>query len=334
MANPTAPQHSNNTSQIILQQNSTVTITVWKGTTGCGHGGIYLVDPDLVINTVSKRPESKILGWDLLFADYATGKQSLTIGPYSKGTALRFGVGVKTPKCSINFTQDSGNRGKITSYGNRWTIDWEDSPQYKDGKNWNDIHMEIIAHPTATSIETNVVAQQAFNSNPVYGKPWPANKNYPLTAGPNQGHHGNIYAFDYGMAQGTELDAVERGQVLWVEDSFGSGSCSLTNLNRVNVVVIQTEEGVNVNYLHIKKGSAAVKVGELVQKGQKIAEAGNSGMVCTKSGGDGSHLHIEWVHHCKDIDELKNLRKSIPVGKPTFAWSCPNFTADAGFNRG
>ena len=106
--------------------------------------------------------------------------------------------------------------------------------------------------------------------------------------------------------------------------------------SRTNVVVIQTETGVNLTYVHLDKGSvslAGIKVGTIVKQGQWIGNAGNSGFVCSDTG-NGSHLHFEWQHNCYDLTSAikrRGLKGSRP-GEPTFAWSCPGFPPDAPFN--
>lgn len=111
--------------------------------------------------------------------------------------------------------------------------------------------------------------------------------------------------------------APEKRLVLWVEDSFGEGGCNERFGKKANVVVLQTTLGTQITFVHLKQGSAKVKVGDVVEQGQELAVSGDSGFSC------GEHLHFEFQKACRDLKQAKQLRTQFTPGKPTLAWSCP-----------
>lgn len=329
--------------KIILDQTSTVTITAWSGSAMCRSGQVLLISPDF--KEVYTSPDLKITPtpdkrklWETatpivgttLITDYNDAKQKRTIGPYEKGTEIILGF---RPGgfCYGTYLSTDSSHAKITrnGSGNTYTIGVED---YKD-RDFNDFYVEVAITPLGNQTIDQITAVQAFDSEPIYKLPWPDGVKHKLTQVPGRGEHKGNLAYDFDMRD--TVTASEKGIVIWTEDNFGPGSCSIYSLSSVNVVVIQTEEGVNQTYLHLSQDSvkeAKIQVGDSVKQGQIIGRAGNSGYICSDSG-NGSHLHIEWQHNCLDVTQAK-IRREVPkssVGKPTLAWSCTNFPPDAPF---
>jgi murein DD-endopeptidase MepM/ murein hydrolase activator NlpD len=95
---------------------------------------------------------------------------------------------------------------------------------------------------------------------------------------------------------GTKLIAVADGVVSYVFDGVsenvpyvGPKRETLTRKNFAgNVVILDIGNGIYAVYAHIKKDSIRVKVGDKVEKGQILAELGNTG----NSGGPHLHFHV------------------------------------------
>jgi len=329
--------------KLVLTERSTVTITAWLGTASCRQGQITLVSPDLKLKYSSPLNEyfknlltqkkALVSKHPILIYNYGSGRSSVEIGPYPAGTEIILGTQTESFCKTSRVSTDKRYTHTRHNGGNSWTIAWED---YSDG-DVDDLYTEITVNPVAKdSIETDIISAKAFAENPTYRLPYPAGVAHKFTTMPGIGEHKLIRAFDIDMKISDKIVASEMGQVLWIEDSFDSGSCSSSLRNRANVVVIQTETGVNVTYAHLDKGSvqlSGIKVGDIVKQGQWIGNAGNSGFVCSDTG-TGSHLHFEWQHNCYDLTSAitrRSLNGSKP-GEPTFGWSCTNFPADAPFN--
>lgn len=71
-----------------------------------------------------------------------------------------------------------------------------------------------------------------------------------------------------------------------IQDKFERGG-SNTDPNEVNYVLIDHRDGTSALYLHLKKGSIAVKENNEVARGQAIGLADSSGRVT------GAHLHFQ-----------------------------------------
>lgn len=70
--------------------------------------------------------------------------------------------------------------------------------------------------------------------------------------------------------------AAERGIVIFAGYNRGYG----------NTVMIKHNEEITTLYAHIREGGIKVKVGQVVDRGQKIAEVGSTGR------STGNHLHF------------------------------------------
>ncbi len=332
------PTTSTVSGKLILGKESTVVLRTWPGKAICKQGQLVLVSPELklIYSSPSNKPKDKgkTPGTEknaeqILLHNYGAGIQNVEIGPYPAGTEII--LGISTPGfCKTSRVSTNPSHARIRHNGGEsWTISWED---YTD-RDFNDVYTEVTFVPTNTDqLGNRIIGKRAFAEEPVYKLPWPAGISHKFTVLPGVGEHKTTRAYDIDMTKGDTIVASEMGMVLWIEDSFGAGSCSSNLRDQTNVIVIQTSKDVNLTYVHLLQDSALVKVGDIVQQGQPIAQAGNSGFVCSSTG-DGSHLHIEWQHQCYSLEQAQKRRelKESKVGVPTFAWSCPNFPPDALF---
>ena len=121
---------------------------------------------------------------------------------------------------------------------------------------------------------------------------------FPLRGGPflcSQGfggcfthfYPGTQHAIDFECAVGTEVLAVGSGVVLEARDSNKESGIDVANLFRWNSVMLQLDDGVFVEYVHIQHGSCKVKEGDRVVAGQVLCESGDVGFCPTP------HLHLQ-----------------------------------------
>lgn len=86
---------------------------------------------------------------------------------------------------------------------------------------------------------------------------------------------------DFANKSGTPIPAFSDGVITGVGGKKdGSG----------NVVMLKDKKGNVHQYGHLQK--AAVKIGQMVRRGQRIASMGDSGNSYSPTGGDASHLDI------------------------------------------
>jgi murein DD-endopeptidase MepM/ murein hydrolase activator NlpD len=113
-------------------------------------------------------------------------------------------------------------------------------------------------------------------ANSPYYLPWPAGITWRCVQG-NRGvvsHRGfEEFSYDFAMPVGSDVCAARAGKVSWVVDSHVGNGIRAPN----NAIAIQHDDGTEAWYLHIKQHGAAVKRGDLVQRGQRIAASGNVG---------------------------------------------------------
>lgn len=123
----------------------------------------------------------------------------------------------------------------------------------------------------------------------LYRLPYDASSSFPVIQGygAKLSHRGaERYTVDFGMPIGTRVYAARDGIVVLVEDSHAAG-CAREDCGRfANFVVVLHGDGTTGEYFHLDRGSAAVRVGELVARGQLLAHSGNTGFSTAP------HLHF------------------------------------------
>ena len=102
-------------------------------------------------------------------------------------------------------------------------------------------------------------------------------------------HHfaGNFHAVDFRCAVGEPVVACADGVVLDVSDANTVSGIHVSNLFKWNSVLVGLADGTAAEYVHLRTGSAVVKKGDAVVRGQKLAEAGDVGF-CPEP-----HLHFQ-----------------------------------------
>jgi murein DD-endopeptidase MepM/ murein hydrolase activator NlpD len=128
---------------------------------------------------------------------------------------------------------------------------------------------------------------------------------------------GTMHAIDLSCPVGTPVLAVENGTVIDVKDATTVGGIHSAHLFQWNSIMLRVDGGKDdggeskeegepseapwyVEYVHIASGSARVKPGDVVQKGDVLCSSGDVGFCPTP------HLHIQ-VHR-----EMKKDSPTIP----------------------
>ncbi|RZA04563.1 MAG: M23 family metallopeptidase [Proteobacteria bacterium] len=112
---------------------------------------------------------------------------------------------------------------------------------------------------------------------------------------------GNMYAVDFDVPENTPVYAAREGIVIELEQAFTTGGPA-EPLENANAVRIQHSDGTIGEYGHLRFNGAAVKVGQVIRKGDLVAYSGNTGR------STGPHLHFD-VH----VPMSGQISKSIPI---------------------
>ncbi len=95
------------------------------------------------------------------------------------------------------------------------------------------------------------------------------------------------YAIDFAMPIGTHVDAARGGVVIEIaSDFFEAGVDAAKDGPRANVVRILHDDGTMSLYGHLNWNSIRVVPGQRVERGEYIADSGNTGF------STGPHLHF------------------------------------------
>jgi Peptidase family M23 len=118
-------------------------------------------------------------------------------------------------------------------------------------------------------------------------------------------HPSTVNAVDFRCPIGTEVLAVCDGTVIAAGGNNGSlvetGGIRVSNLFSWNQVVLESDDGVIFEYVHIHHEGIRVKPGDRVNKGQILCLSGNSGF-CPEP-----HLHIEAHKKGEEINDSLHL---------------------------
>lgn len=120
-----------------------------------------------------------------------------------------------------------------------------------------------------------------------YRLPWPAGTTWLCVQGNNavvsHRDQDGLHAWDFAMPVGSDVLAARAGRVVRVVDEHDGNGTDRPN----NLVHIDHGDRTTGRYLHLQKGGARVKVGDVVRQGQLIAKSGNVGRSMLP------HLHFE-----------------------------------------
>lgn len=122
-------------------------------------------------------------------------------------------------------------------------------------------------------------------------KGWMSSR-YGRRTDPFNGHIAWHSGVDFAGKLGSEVVAVAAGVVTWSADRYGYG----------NMVEINHGGGFSTRYAHNSK--LLVKVGDVVQKGQVIANMGSSGR------STGPHVHFEVYKHGRAVDPATYIHRA------------------------
>lgn len=110
------------------------------------------------------------------------------------------------------------------------------------------------------------------------------------------------HAVDIAMPVGTDIFAARSGTVFDVSaKNFKGGTDAVRDMSLANVVRILHADGTYAVYAHLNLNSIRVRVGDYVERGEYIAESGNTGY------SSGPHLHFVVVRN------VGLAMKSVPV---------------------
>lgn len=125
----------------------------------------------------------------------------------------------------------------------------------------------------------------------LYRAPFAAATHYPIVqyfpVGITHLTPDSYYAIDLAMPIGTDIYAAHGGIVFEVASTnFKGGLDPERDMQSANIVRVLHDDGSHTVYAHLNTNSIRVQVGDRVQRGQYIAESGNTGF------SSGPHLHF------------------------------------------
>ncbi|MCG6169174.1 M23 family metallopeptidase [Leptospira sp. FAT2] len=112
-------------------------------------------------------------------------------------------------------------------------------------------------------------------------------------------HSGEFpFALDFSLPEGSSILAARDGLIISVEDKYKERGTTAYFQDKANYIRILHKDGSVAEYGHLKYKGVLVKVGQIVQKGEKIGLSGNTGF------SSAPHLHF---HVLKPTEKFQRL---------------------------
>lgn len=151
--------------------------------------------------------------------------------------------------------------------------------------------------------ETHIIGDITAKPNRTftYDLPFAKGESYRVS----QAYHGTFshqdkFALDFTMPEGTPLHAIRTGKVIKLKKDSDSGCPDIKCIKEANYVWIEHKDGTIAEYAHLQFNGTDLKLGDIVQKGDKIGLSGNTGF------SQSPHLHLEVF-----VQAIDGKRKTI-----------------------
>ncbi len=127
----------------------------------------------------------------------------------------------------------------------------------------------------------------------------------------------NAYALDFALPDGTPVLAARAGVVMEVRDDFRESGTDPRLGQAANLVRVVHADGSMAIYAHLAPGGVQVRVGQAVQRGDRLGLSGNTGL------SSGPHLHFAVQLNRGLRLESVPFRMAGPLGELRFAHPTP-----------
>jgi len=116
------------------------------------------------------------------------------------------------------------------------------------------------------------------------------------------------YAVDIALPDGTPVDAAREGIVINVKHDKFLAAVTPTMMDQANMVEILHDDGTIAIYAHLHWDSVRVQPGQIVRRGEYIANSGNTGFTT------GPHLHFAVIRNSGMAAESVPIQFAGPAG--------------------
>jgi murein DD-endopeptidase MepM/ murein hydrolase activator NlpD len=172
-----------------------------------------------------------------------------------------------------------------------------------------------------------VIGDPAASHNPSgpYRAPFALAQSYTVTqAPPDQITHkdaGSRHAIDVAMPVGSAVHAAREGVVINVAHKFFRGGTTQEVRDEANFVQVLHDDGTTAVYAHLQLDTVRVRPGQAVQRGEYIANSGNTGY------SSGPHLHFVVLRNAGLRSESVPVTFAGPGGASVVPRSSASLTA-------
>ena len=147
-----------------------------------------------------------------------------------------------------------------------------------------------------------------------YRAPFAVSQKFMVTqAYPDQVTHrdpASFYAVDIAMPVGTQIYAARAGTVIDIASQFFEATSDPDKVMEANLIRVLHPDGTMAIYAHLNWDSIRVRPGQIVKRGEYIADSGNTGV------SSGPHLHFAIQRNAGLMHESLAIEFAGPAGKP------------------